>query len=155
MREFDGWFVAEQGYIYMYELMKELQQLGPEIGAFTTFTGVVREISDSAQRKVVGMEVEYWEEKGNAAMRAIAEKVGGDYSLQGMRIVHVYGKLPVGAPIVFVVIASIHRKEAFAALEAAINLYKTESPVWKKEIYKDASSAWIFTANEKHPSTQD
>ncbi len=118
-----------------------------EVGAITSFVGIVRSTSDSEKKRVIGMEVEHWEERGKASMTDIATRVGEKFGLVGVRIFHVYGKLSIGDPIVFVVLASKHRKEAFEAMEESIHLYKTESPVWKKEIYEDKTDKWIFTGS--------
>ena len=118
-----------------------------EIGAITSFVGIVRNTSDSEEKRVIGMEVEHWEERGKTSMTDIATRLGEKYGLVGVRIFHVYGKLSIGDPIVYVVLASRHRKEAFEAMEEAIHLYKTESPVWKKEIYEDKTDKWIFTGS--------
>lgn len=148
--QFSGKFidleVAQKDFLASLE--EELRALpeSTKIGAITTFTGIVREISDKSTKEVIGLEVEHWEEYGDARMTEIATRIGKEYGLLGIRIVHVYGHLKIGDPIVFVSIASIHRKEAFEALESAIIAYKNESPVWKKEIYADGSGTWIKTA---------
>ena len=71
---------------------------------------------------------------------------GLKYELLGIRIIHFEGMIKLGMPIVYIVISSIHRKEAFEALEEAIKAYKQRSPVWKKEIYDDGSGTWITTS---------
>lgn len=126
-----------------------INQMGfdEERGAITTFSGLVRSISDSAEKKVVAMEVESWTEKGQESMQKIARRIGKKYGLLGMRLVHLTGRIEIGEVIVLIVLSSIHRKEAFAALEETINAYKNESPVWKKEIYDDGSGEWITTAH--------
>ncbi len=133
------------GKIQLQDLINEVMN-NTHIGAITTFTGIVRESSDSSDKTVVGLEVEVWEEKGEEAMTQIAREIGEKYNLLGVRIIHLYGNLKLGDPIVYVVLASIHRKEAFMALEEIIDAYKQRSPVWKKEIYSDGSGKWISTS---------
>jgi molybdopterin synthase catalytic subunit len=149
--KYDGWFISTEIVKddYLITLIQELSSLTEkvQIGAFTTFTGVVRDISDKSTKKVTSLEIEHWEEQGDFIMKRIAERIGEKHQLLGLRIVHVFGCLNLSDPIVFVVIGSIHRKEAFKALDEVINAYKNESPVWKKEIYEDNTSDWIKTAN--------
>jgi molybdopterin synthase catalytic subunit len=142
--EFRGW-IAPVGTLELGTLIDQISG-NDQQGAITTFTGVVREISDVSDKKVVAMEVESWEGKGSISMNAIAREIGDKYGLLGIRIIHLEGRIKLGMPIVYIVIYSIHRKEAFEALEDAINAYKQRSPVWKKEIYDDGSGSWISTA---------
>ncbi len=117
-----------------------------KIGAITSFVGIVRASSDTETKKVIAMDVEIWEEKGNQMINEIAYDILEKFGLLDIRIVHVYGNLKLGDPIVYVVLASEHRKEGFDALAASIDAYKNDAPVWKKEIYEDGSSSWIRTA---------
>ena len=145
--DYNGW-IAKIGSITLDEIIDDFQP-NMKIGAITTFSGIVREISDAENKKVVEIEIEAWEEKADDSMADIARRIGVANELLGVRIVHLEGNIKLGQPIVFVALASIHRKEAFEALEEIIHAYKNESPVWKKEIYEDGSSKWITTS---HPS---
>ena len=144
MSDFKGW-TAEVGTISLIDIIDDLGVDGKR-GAITTFTGVVREDSDASSNKVVQIEVETWEENTSESMQSIAKRLGSKYNLLGLRIVHLFGIIELGEPIVFIVISSAHRKEAFDSLEEIIHAYKNESPVWKKEIYNDGTSNWITTA---------
>lgn len=137
--------VMTKNSVTMQEL---IGQLGGDkkIGAFTSFSGILRESSDKTKKKVVKMEVEAWPDKASDTMNQIAVDIGVKYQLMGIRLIHFEGMIELGEPIVLVAISSVHRKEAFAALEEVILRYKQESPVWKKEIYDDGSSNWITTA---------
>ena len=142
--KYNGW-IAKINSITLDDIINSLGK-DTKIGAITTFSGIVREISDTESKRVVQIEIEAWEEKADESMRTIAEEIGAKYNLLGVRIVHLEGDIHLGEPIVFVVLASIHRKEAFEALEEIIIAYKNRSPVWKKEIYEDGTSNWITTA---------
>lgn len=142
--DYKGW-IAKIGSINLDEIINDFQT-NMKIGAITTFTGIVREISDVDDKKVVEIEIEAWEDRADESMSNIASRIGIAYELIGVRIVHLEGRIKLGQPIVIVALASIHRKEAFDALEEIIHAYKNESPVWKKEIYEDGSSKWITTS---------
>ncbi len=142
---FDG-DILTKGSITLDELIGQIP-VDTQSGAITTFSGIVRDVSDKESKKVVSMEVEAWPEKGKESMQKIAVRIGERYNLLGMRIIHFTGDLKIGDLIVLIVISSVHRKEAFIAMEEAINAYKNESPVWKKEIYEDGTGNWITTAH--------
>lgn len=139
-----GW-IAHVGTITIDDLIQDLG-FNAKQGAITTFTGILREESDYSDKKVHQMVVESWIEKGNISMNMIATEIGNKFNLLAVRIVHLEGFINIGDPIVFVVLSSIHRKEAFTALEEIIDSYKQKSPVWKKEIYEDGTDKWITTA---------
>jgi molybdopterin synthase catalytic subunit len=43
------------------------------------------------------------------------------------------GDFAVGEDVVYVLVAGSHRKQVFAVLEEAVERYKTEAPIFKKE----------------------
>lgn len=149
--DFKGW-ISPVGSTNLESIIHDLGE-DPARGAITTFTGVVRADSDSSRKRVTKIEIESWEGKGTESMNKICEEIGQKYDLLGLRIIHLEGEIGLGDPIVFIVISSAHRKEAFGALEDAINAYKHRSPVWKKEIYDDGTGEWITTAtHDSHPN---
>lgn len=147
MTDYKGW-IQEVGTITLEELIEDLGD-DPRRGAITTFTGVTRADSDHDGATVEKIEIETWEDKSSEVMQQIAKEIGDTYNLLGLRLVHLDGIIKLGEPIVFIVISSAHRQEAFEALEEAIHRYKNDSPVWKKEIYDDGSGKWITTAKNK------
>ena len=53
------------------------------------------------------------------------------------------GELPLGDPIVFVGVASMHRSQAFRACEFLIDALKTRAPFWKRETLADGRTFWV------------
>ena len=121
-----------------------LKNAPPETGDLVSFVGIVRHTSIYEKKKVMGLEVEGWEE-GKKIMHDIAFKTYESYNLTLSYILHLTGMIRVGEPIVYVILGSEHRDSAFAALKYAVDLYKKEAPVWKKEIYDDGTGKWITT----------
>jgi len=64
------------------------------------------------------------------------------WSLEDVFIIHRVGKLLPSDPIVAVVVASQHRKNAFEACEFIIDFLKTDAPFWKKEI-SNHGELWV------------
>jgi molybdopterin synthase catalytic subunit len=71
------------------------------------------------------------------------------WSLEDVFIIHRVGKLLPSDPIVAVVVASQHRKNAFEACEFIIDFLKTDAPFWKKEI-SDQDELWVENRLEDH-----
>jgi len=60
-----------------------------------------------------------------------------------VRIYHLTGSFNVSDDIVYVIVAGRSRKDVFPALIDAVEHYKKELPVWKKEILTDGTSYWV------------
>ncbi|MHA1241140.1 MAG: molybdenum cofactor biosynthesis protein MoaE, partial [Promethearchaeota archaeon] len=58
-------------------------------------------------------------------------------------IVHFKGVFDIKDELVHVIIASSHREEGFKALRLAVENYKKEIAVWKKEVFLDGNSEWV------------
>jgi len=58
-------------------------------------------------------------------------------------IVHALGSFSAGEPVVMVIVASARRNQGFLALRDAVERYKKEPALFKKEVYRDGSSSWI------------
>ncbi len=54
-----------------------------------------------------------------------------------MQIYHFLGNFNVGEELVHVIVAGSHRGEVFETLELAVERYKKEAPIFKKEIIID------------------
>ena len=112
-------------------------------GAIITFTGLVRESSLFTDKDVKSIEIEAYPEKASDIMNQICQDLITKYNLIDVRIWHATGLFSLSEELVYVVIACAHREEGITAMNEAIHLYKTKSPVWKKEIYADGSTDWI------------
>ena len=64
-----------------------------------------------------------------------------------VRIHHLLGEFDVGEDLVYVLVAGSHRKKLFPIFEEAVERYKKEAPIFKKEdvlVGKDkTSSRWV------------
>ncbi len=114
-------------------------------GAIVSFTGIVREDTKPATRDVAtgSIEIECVEGLANEALQAISSKIEARDGIIKVSIIHLAGEFLVGEPMVHVLVCGAHRQEAFSALEDAVNMYKADAPLWKKERYKDGSARWV------------
>ena len=110
------------------------------IGAVAAFVGQVRDLNDGDQ--VSGLELEHYPEMTEKSLAAIIEQAKKRWEVIDALIVHRIGKLKPFDQIVLVLVASSHRKEAFAACEFIMDYLKTEAPFWKKE-QTPAGSRWV------------
>jgi molybdopterin synthase catalytic subunit len=107
-----------------------LSALGPDVGAVVAFTGQVRDAP---------LELEHWPEMAGRQMRDLLGRARARWPLLGAIIVHRFGLLEVGAPIVLVATAAAHRAPAFAAAEYLMDWLKTSAPFWKRQ----ADGHWV------------
>lgn len=111
-------------------------------GALTIFIGIVK--SQSRDRKEVKeLFLEAYEELADEIIAKICGELAAKYGLNRVNIVHAVGFLKPGDPIVFVAVHGRGREEAFKALQEAVKRYKTEPPLFKKEVYANGTSKWI------------
>jgi molybdopterin synthase catalytic subunit len=76
-------------------------------------------------------------------LRAVAEKVAGDYPVTALAAVHRVGDLRLGDLAVVVAVACPHRGEAFEACRRLIDDLKHEVPIWKHQVFADGGEEWV------------
>ncbi|HBB90920.1 MAG: hypothetical protein A2X22_06380 [Bacteroidetes bacterium GWF2_49_14] len=113
------------------------------IGAHAFFLGQVR--SDCVEGKTVtAIEYSAYEEMILPVVKTLKEDLFNRFSdLVCLHIWHSIGVVKAGEASLLVIISTGHRKEAFQALEACVELIKEKLPVWKKELFSDGTARWI------------
>ena len=101
-----------------------------DIGAVVTFTGICRGEENGAP--ISALTLEHYPGMAEAEIARHVESAQQRWSLLGVTIVHRYGRIAPGEPIVLVVTASSHRHDAFAAAEFLMDYLKTRAPFWKR-----------------------
>lgn len=105
-----------------------------DVGAVATFVGLVRADKLSGEgSEVSAMTLEHYPGMTEKSLEAIVTEAEARWRLQGVRVIHRFGRLVPGDRIVFVGVASAHRGDAFAACEFVMDYLKTRAPFWKKE----------------------
>ena len=102
-----------------------------DIGAVVTFTGLCRGEENGAP--ISALTLEHYPGMAEAEIARHVEAAQQRWSLLGTTVIHRYGRIAPGEPIVLVVTASSHRHDAFAAAEFLMDYLKTSAPFWKKE----------------------
>jgi molybdopterin synthase catalytic subunit len=114
-----------------------------DIGAVVSFTGVVRDLD--AGLKV--MEIEHYPGMTESAIAAIADEARARWDLADVLVIHRYGPLAPGDPIMMVATAAAHRAAAFAAADFLMDYLKSRAPFWKKEVTSGGSD-WVAAKDE-------
>ncbi len=113
-----------------------------EAGSIHTFTGIVRRSSKTG-KPVIGMKIDAYESLANQSIKKICEKLKQEKGIITIKIIHLKGEFELSEDLVYVVVVSAHRKEGFKVISKAVDMYKNEIAVWKREDFKDGSSEWI------------
>lgn len=119
----------------------------PQAGAIASFTGIVRPSSDGTE--VTELELEHHPRFTRRTIDEIAEAARSRFGLSGLIIIHRYGRLLPGEPIVFVAATAPHRRAAFDAVDYLMDRLKTEAPFWKRE-HGRGGSRWIEARPTDH-----
>ncbi len=120
--------------------MARLTAADPDIGAVVSFTGLVRRMTNDGP--IAAMELEHYPGMTERALEEITAEAEARWPLQGVRVIHRYGRLEPGDRIVLVLTASRHRQAAFEAAEFLMDYLKTRAPFWKKEDHA-GSARWV------------
>jgi len=119
-------------------------------GAIGLFIGVVRDDLTDGQ-KVEKLQLEAYEEKANEVLSRICDDLTKKPGIVDVQIHHLLGDFKVGDELVYVAVAGSHRQEMFPVLREAVERYKSEAPVFKKERVVDAKgSATEYWVSENH-----
>lgn len=101
------------------------------IGGLAVFVGLVRDFSDG--NAVAAMTLEHYPGMTEKMLARIEAEARERWPLEDCLIIHRYGKLEPGDPIVLVACASAHRQAALESCQFLIDWLKTKAPFWKLE----------------------
>ena len=124
-------------------LIGELKKQTEEAGAIAVFVGAVR--GTRGDEKVLRLEYEAHEDLAVEVMKRIIEETKAKYEIIDAVIQHRLGAVKVGEDVMYVLVASKHRAEAFQALPEIVERVKHEVPIWKKEV-TEKNSYWVENA---------
>ena len=117
-----------------------------DVGGIGCFVGAVRD--SAGGRPIRAMRLEHYPDMTERALERIAAEAEVRWSLLGCTVLHRYGRLSPGEPIVLVLAASPHRQAALDATGFLIDWLKTRAPFWKQEEFADGEAAWVAAREE-------
>lgn len=116
-------------------------QVFPECGGIAQFVGVVR--NHHAGRAVTALKYTAYTPLAEKMIAEIEQEIQQKYDVAYLRVIHRIGMLAIGETAIMVIAYATHRREAFAACEAAVERVKHEVTIWKQQFYQDGSSEYV------------
>jgi len=107
-----------------------------KVGAMALFVGVVRGKTKEGE-SVKSLQLEAYNEKANETLEKICKDLKAKKGIVDVQIHHFTGKFELGEDLVYVIAAGEHRENVFPVLKEAVERYKKEAPIFKKEYVKD------------------
>ena len=148
--------VHEKGTFSVLDLISNTKksQNYEKAGAITMFIGVVRGETLEGEN-VQKLTLEAYEEKANEVLTTICDDLTKKPGIVDVQIHHLLGEFNVGEDMVYVLVAGSHRNDVFPVLREAVERYKKEAPVFKKEQIIDAKGSateyWISEKENQKP----
>ena len=102
-----------------------------DVGAVVSFSGICR--GSEQGEPIAALTLEHYPGMAEAEIARHADEALARWPLQGLTIIHRFGRIAPGENIVLVVTASAHRQAAFEAAEFLMDYLKTNAPFWKRE----------------------
>jgi len=140
--------VHKKGTLSVLDVLKSVKDRPDyhKVGAITMFIGVVR--GETVKRKTVKrLELEAYDEKADEVLENICKKLKTRKGIVDVQIHHFIGDFELGEDLVYVLVAGSHRTNVFPVLQEAVERYKKEAPIFKKEYVTDkkgiVKSYWV------------
>ena len=134
-----------------FDLNEETRRLTAgrhDVGAVVSFTGFCRDEGGT----LAALDLEHYPGMAEAEIVRVVGEASARWPLLGLTIIHRYGRIAPGEPIVLVVAASTHRRAAFQAASFVMDYLKTRAPFWKKEHRADGTAGEWVAAKEEDDS---
>ena len=136
--------IFQTGEFNVEKVLESFTSKNDNSGAVISFLGKVRPSRN--KKKIKSIDIEIYEEMAlyqtKIAIRSLLKK----FKIHDYLIMHRYGNLKPGEIIIFVVVASEHRKEGFNFIQDIILYFKKKITFWKKENYVKYSK-WLDRQN--------
>src|SRR6195952_2748775 len=117
-----------------FDAGREIAALGSgrtDVGAVVSFSGICR--GSEKGEEIAALTLEHYPGMAEAEIKRHADEALARWPLEGLTIIHRYGRITPGENIVLVVTASSHRQAAFEAAAFLMDYLKTNAPFWKRE----------------------
>ena len=146
--------VHPKGSLKLYDVIESVKKR-PDfntVGAMTLFIGVVRGETEQGE-SVSRLQLEAYDEKADETLERICEELRAEKGIVDVQIHHFTGEFELGEDLVYVLVAGGHRENVFPVLRKAVERYKKEAPIFKKEHIRDekgkVKSYWVSERQHK------
>jgi len=136
-----------------FDVAREIAALSigrADVGAVVSFSGICRGSEDG--EPIAALSLEHYPGMAEAEIGRHADEALSRWPLQGLTIIHRFGRIAPGENIVLVVTASSHRQAAFEAAEFLMDYLKTNAPFWKRE-ESEKGTSWIEARDHDDAAT--
>jgi molybdopterin synthase catalytic subunit len=93
------------------------------------------------------MLIEHYPGMTQSAITKMAQEAVDRWALVDCLVIHRYGSLKPGDPIMMVATASAHRAASFEAADFLMDYLKSRAPFWKKEV-TGRGADWVAAKDE-------
>ena len=118
-----------------------------DAGALVNFTGYCR--AKTGDAAVEELRIDHYPGFTEKEITRLAGEIARRFECPDLLVVHRVGVIRPGEAIVLVAGLSVHRANAFKAVETLMDYLKTDAPLWKKESGPDGAR-WIEPRAEDH-----
>jgi molybdopterin synthase catalytic subunit len=139
----------------MIRLTPEAFDAGAELNRFSAgrlVTGAVASFLGLARGQAgqpVALELEAYVGFAEPEIARFVEAAIDRFGLQDAAVIHRVGPIAPGEPIVLVLTAAPHRREAFQACDYLMDYLKSRAPFWKREFGPDGPR-WVEPTARDH-----
>lgn len=148
--------VHEKGTFSVSDLLSRIKENSnyEKVGAIALFIGVARGETSEGE-KVQKLTLEAYEEKADEVLEKICDELARKPGIVDVQIHHLLGEFDTGEDLVYVSVAGSHRTEVFPVLREAVERYKSEAPIFKKERVVNATGStteyWVSEKERQKP----
>jgi molybdopterin synthase catalytic subunit len=118
-----------------------------DAGALVTFVGICR--AKTGDVAVEELRIDHYPGFTEKEIERLAAETGRRFDCPDLLVVHRFGVIRPGEAIVLVAALSVHRANAFKAVESLMDTLKTDAPLWKRESGPQGGR-WIEPRAEDH-----
>ena len=136
--------IFQTGELNVEKVLASFTSKNDNSGAVISFLGKVRPSRN--KKKIKSMDIEIYEEMALYQTKIAIKSLIKKFKIHDYLIIHRYGNLKPGEIIIFVVVASEHRKEGFTFIQDIVLYFKKKITFWKKENYAQYSK-WLDRQN--------
>jgi len=115
-------------------------------GATASFVGTLRDFNQG--HAVQGVWLEHYPAMTQKYLDELVARATARWSLLEMLVIHRFGYIDVGEPIVLVTAFAAHRQAAFDACREVMEALKKDAPFWKRE-ETAAGPRWVLPEGER------
>ncbi len=128
-----------------------LTQGRTDLGAIVTFTGLCRDEGGT----LAALEIEHYPGMAEEEISRVVQDASARWPVEGILVIHRFGKIKPGEPIVLVITTSRHRTEAFEAAAFLMDYLKTRAPFWKKQHLTDQCAGdWVAAKDQDEAAAE-